>query len=53
MKVLLLGATGLLGHNVLQKLLAAGHDVSVLVRSADGIKLPGGGWQTFVGSPLD
>ena len=53
MKVLLLGATGLLGHNVLQKLLAAGYDVSVLVRHADGIKLPGGGWQTFVGSPLD
>lgn len=40
MKVLLLGATGLLGHNVLQKLMADGHEVNVVVRRADGIKLP-------------
>lgn len=53
MKVLLLGATGLLGHNVLQKLMASGHDVNVLVRRADGIRLPGDGWRVFVGSPLD
>ena len=53
MKVLLLGATGLLGHNVLRCLMANGHTVNVLVRSADGIKMPGDGWKTFVGSPLD
>lgn len=32
MNVLLLGATGLLGHNVLRRLIAEGHDVVVLVR---------------------
>ena len=53
MKVLLLGATGLLGHNVLQKLMADGHEVNVVVRRADGIKLREGGWNTFVDSPLD
>lgn len=53
MKVLLLGATGLLGHNVLRKLMADGHEVTVLVRRADGIRLPEGGWHTIVGSPLD
>lgn len=53
MKVLLLGATGLLGHNVLRCLMANGHKVNVLVRQTAGIKLPNGGWQTFVGSPLD
>lgn len=53
MKVLLLGATGLLGHNVLQRLMAEGHEVAALVRRSDGIRLPGGGWHTVVGSPLD
>lgn len=53
MKVLLLGATGLLGHNVLLRLMAEGHQVVALVRRADGIRLPGGGWETVVGSPLD
>lgn len=32
MKVLLIGATGLLGHNVLQRLKDTGHDVVMLVR---------------------
>lgn len=32
MKVLLLGATGLLGHNVLQRLTATGHQVVAVVR---------------------
>lgn len=53
MKVLLLGATGLLGHNVLQRLMAEGHQVVALVRCAAGIRLPEGGWETVVGSPLD
>jgi nucleoside-diphosphate-sugar epimerase len=55
MKVLLLGATGLLGHNVLLRLMAEGHEVVALVRKADGIRLgtEKGRWQTVVGSPLD
>lgn len=53
MKVLLLGATGLLGHNVLQRLLAAGHEVTALVRRADGIRRTDGGWHTVEGSLLD
>lgn len=53
MKVLLLGATGLLGHNVLKHLVDEGHPVVALVRRADGIRLDGGGWQTVVGSPTD
>lgn len=53
MKVLLLGATGLLGHNVLRQLVDAGHEVVALVRHAEGIRLPAGGWQTAVGSALD
>ena len=52
MKVLLLGATGLLGHNVLRHLLQEGHEVVALVRRPDGIRLEGGGWQTVVGSLL-
>ena len=53
MKVLLLGATGLLGHNVLLRLMAEGHRVVAVVRRADGIKLPQGGWETVEGSPID
>ena len=53
MKVLLLGATGLLGHNVLLRLMAEGHRVVAVVRRADGIKLPQGGWETVAGLPLD
>ena len=53
MKVLLLGATGLLGHNVLLRLMAEGHRVVAVVRRADGIKLPQGGWETAAGLPLD
>lgn len=37
MKVLLLGATGLLGHNVLQRLLATGHQVVAVVRKRDAL----------------
>lgn len=40
MKVLLLGATGLLGHNVLRRLMDEGHRVVALVRRAGGIQLP-------------
>ena len=54
MKVLLLGATGLLGHNVLQRLVAEGHEVTALVRRSDGIRLPAAArWHAVVGSPLD
>lgn len=53
MKVLLLGATGLLGHNVLLRLMEEGHQVVALVRRADGIHLPQGTWETVVGSLLD
>lgn len=53
MKVLLLGATGLLGHNVLQRLMTEGHQVVAVVRRADGIRLQQGNWETIVGSLLD
>lgn len=53
MKVLLLGATGLLGHNVLLRLVDEGHEVRALVRRSDGIRLPASGWHTVVGSVLD
>ena len=53
MKVLLLGATGLLGHNVLSRLVAEGHSVVALVRRSGGVRLHCGGWHEMVGSPLD
>lgn len=40
MKVLLLGATGLLGHNVLISLLMRGHDVVALVRNSARLQKP-------------
>ena len=40
MKILLLGASGLLGHNVLKQLLAAGHEVHALLRDSSSIHLP-------------
>jgi dihydroflavonol-4-reductase len=52
MKILLLGATGLLGHNVLDCLLNRGHSVVALVRNRVG--LPSAGLLTVVeGSLLD
>lgn len=53
MKVLLLGATGLLGHNVLLRLLGEGHRVVALVRRTDGIRVPKGEWEAVTGSLLD
>ena len=53
MKVLLLGASGLLGHNVLRRLLDDGHAVRVLVRRADAVRMDEGGWETLVGSLTD
>lgn len=53
MRVLLLGASGLLGHNVLRRLVAEGYEVTALVRRADGVRLPCGGWHAVTGSPLD
>lgn len=40
MRVLLLGASGLLGHNVLKQLLQAGHDVHALLRDLSRLHLP-------------
>lgn len=37
MKVLLLGTTGLLGHNVLEQLLSHGHEVRALVRTPNKV----------------
>ena len=39
MKVLLLGATGLLGHNVLQRLTATGHQVVAVVRRRHALRI--------------
>lgn len=39
MKVLLLGATGLLGHNVLQQLSTAGHQVVAVVRRRGSLQI--------------
>lgn len=52
MKVLLLGASGLLGHNVLRRLMDEGHQVVVLVRRADAIRFDGD-YETRIGSLLD
>lgn len=49
MRVLLLGASGLLGHNVLQTLVADGHRVVALVRRADSVKLEQAGFDIVVG----
>lgn len=49
MKVLLLGASGLLGHNVLQRLVVSGHKVVVVVRRPDAIKLEGVDYEVIVG----
>lgn len=38
MKVLLLGASGLLGHNVLRLLLEQGHEVNILVRRGSAVQ---------------
>lgn len=53
MRVLLLGATGLLGHNVLLRLTKAGHQVMALVRQDDGIRLEPKQWEIVKGSLLD
>lgn len=52
MKVLLLGASGLLGHNVLRLLMESGHRVVALVRRADALRL-GGDYEVRLGSLLD
>lgn len=53
MRVLLLGATGLLGHNVLLRLVEEGHQVVTLVRCADGFLQRKGGFEIVTGSLLD
>lgn len=53
MKVLLLGATGLLGHNVLQQLAASGHHVVALVRNRHALMLETPDTMVVEGSPTD
>lgn len=53
MKVLLLGATGLLGHNVLQRLVDEGHSVVAVVRRVESGEWGVENFQTIVGSILD
>ena len=53
MKVLLTGASGLLGHNVLRRLVDEGHEVVALVRRPDAVKLECGKWQAIVGELTD
>ena len=52
MKVLLLGASGLLGHNVLRLLIESGNRVVALVRRVDALRL-GGDYEVRLGSLLD
>ncbi len=47
MRVLLLGATGLLGHNVLRRLMDEGHQVVALVRSSRSLQLEGGEYEVI------
>lgn len=58
MKILLLGGTGLLGHNVLNVLLGRGHEVHALLRNRQGLRTEDfpqadGKLEIFVGSLLD
>lgn len=53
MKVLLLGSTGLLGHNVLQRLLAEGHRVVVLVRRRRSLRIPVTGFEVLESPSFD
>lgn len=53
MKVLLLGATGLLGRNVLPRLMDRGHEVVALVRRAAAVDRSQGALTTVEGSLLD
>lgn len=53
MKILLTGASGLLGHNVLRRMVDEGHEVVALVRRPDAVRLEGGRWQTIVGELTD
>lgn len=51
--MLLLGATGLLGHNVLQRLLAEGHRVVVLVRCRRSLRIPVTGFEVLESPSFD
>lgn len=54
MRILLLGASGLLGHNVLKQLLELNHSVVVLVRHSNAIHLENShSYETLIGSLLD
>ena len=53
MKVLLLGATGLLGHNVLRALQQRGHEPVLLVRHKNALRTEAGGSRLIEGSLLD
>ncbi len=49
MKVLLLGGSGLLGHNVLQRLVDCGHKVVAVVRRSGAIRIEGVDYDQVVG----
>ena len=53
MKVLLTGANGLLGHNIILRLLRDGHLVSAIVRNAKSLAVSDERLQVFEGSFLD
>lgn len=48
MRIAVLGATGVLGRNVIPRLIAAGHEVAAAVRNDDGARL----MQTFGAMPV-
>lgn len=53
MKVLITGANGLLGHNIVLKLIAEGHEVNAIVRKAESIKVQHSKLHIFQGSFMD
>ncbi|MBR4804568.1 MAG: NAD-dependent epimerase/dehydratase family protein [Bacteroidales bacterium] len=53
MRVLLTGANGLLGHNIVFRLLQQGHEVNVIVRKAESLCVNDEKLNVFVGSFLN
>lgn len=53
MKVLLTGANGLLGHNVIVRLLECNHEVNAIVRDEGKLRIKDGRLHVFKGSFLD
>lgn len=53
MRVLLTGANGLLGHNIILRLLEGGHEINAIVRNAKSLVLSDERLKVFEGSFLD